>query len=62
MQNKVHVLVRSYEAMQEKSTIASYSEPIQILTLVPDIWSPYIVQNILISLTNLFELHMKSKM
>ena len=39
MQKKVNVLVRLHEAMQEKSKTASYSEQIQILTLVPDIWS-----------------------
>ena len=39
MQKKVNVLVRLQEAMQEKSKTASYSEPIQILTLVPDKWS-----------------------
>ena len=39
MQKKVNVLVRLHEAMQEKSKTASYSEPIQILTLVPDKWS-----------------------
>ena len=39
MQRKVNVLVRLHEAMQEKSKTASYSEPIQILTLVPDKWS-----------------------
>ena len=38
MQKKVNVLVRLHEAMQEKSKTA-YSEPIQILTLVPDKWS-----------------------
>ena len=32
---KVNVLVRLHKAMQEKSKTASYSEPIQILTLVP---------------------------
>ena len=36
---KVNVLVRLHEAMQEKLKGASYSEPIQILTLVPDKWS-----------------------
>ena len=36
---KVNVLVRLPKAMQEKSKTASYSEPIQILTLVPDKWS-----------------------
>ena len=39
MQNKVNVLVRLHKAMQEKSKTASYSEQIQILTLVPDKWS-----------------------
>ena len=39
MQKKVNILVRLHEAMQEKSKTASYSEPIQILTLVPDKWS-----------------------
>ena len=39
MQKKVNVLVRLHEAMQEKSKTASFSEPIQILTLVPDKWS-----------------------
>ena len=39
MQMKVNVLVRLHEAMQKKSKTASYSEPIQILTLVPDKWS-----------------------
>ena len=39
MQKKVHVLVRLHEVMQEKLKTASYSEPIQILTLVPDKWS-----------------------
>ena len=39
MQKKVNVLVRLHEAMQEKSKTAWYSEPIQILTLVPDKWS-----------------------
>ena len=39
MQKKVNVLVRFHEAMQEKLKTASYSEPIQILTLVPDKWS-----------------------
>ena len=38
MQKKV-VLVKLHEAMQEKSKTALYSEPIQILTLLPDKWS-----------------------
>ena len=61
MQKKINVLFRLHEAMQEKSKRASYSEPIQILTLVPDKWSQCTVQNILISLNTLFELHMKLK-
>ena len=61
MQEKVNVLVRLHEAMQEKLKRASYSEPIQILTLVPDKQSQCTVQNILISLNTLFELHMKLK-
>ena len=40
IQKKVNVLVRLHKAMQEKWKTASYSEPIQILTLVPDKWSP----------------------
>ena len=39
MQKKVNVLVRLYEAMQEKWKRASYSELTQILNLVPDKWS-----------------------
>ena len=39
MQKKVNVLVRLHEAMQEKLKTASYSEQIQILTLVSDKWS-----------------------
>ena len=39
MQEKVNVLVRLHEVMQEKLKTASHSEPIQILTLVPDKWS-----------------------
>ena len=38
-QEKVNVLVRLHEAMQEKLKTTSYSEPIQIPTLVPDKWS-----------------------
>ena len=36
---KVNDLVRLHKAMQEKLKTASYSEQIQILTLVPDKWS-----------------------
>ena len=57
MKEKVNDLVRLHEAMQEKLKTASYSEQIQILTLVPECT----VQNILMSLNTLFELHMKSK-
>ena len=39
MQKKVNLLVRLHEAMQEKLKTPSYSEPVQILTLVPDKWS-----------------------
>ena len=39
MKEKMNDLVRLHEAMQEKLKTASYSEPIQILTLVPDKWS-----------------------
>ena len=38
MKEKVHDFVRLHEAMQEKLKTASYSEQIQILTLVPDKW------------------------
>ena len=40
MKERVNDLVRLHKAMQEKLKTASYSEPIQILTLVPDKWSP----------------------
>ena len=39
MQKKVNVLVRLHEAMQERLKTPSYSEQVQILTLVPDKWS-----------------------
>ena len=39
MKKKVNDLVRLHKAMQEKLKTASYSEQIQILTLVPDKWS-----------------------
>ena len=54
MKEKVNDLVRLHEAMQEKLKTASYSEQIQILTLVPEY-----LQNILMSLNTLLELHMK---
>ena len=36
MKEKMNDLFRLHEAMQEKMKTASYSEQIQILTLVPD--------------------------
>ena len=39
MKEKVNDLVRLHKAMKEKLKTASYSEQIQILTLVPDKWS-----------------------
>ena len=36
MKEKVNDLVRLHKAMQEKLKTTSYSEPTQILTLVPD--------------------------
>ena len=59
MKEKVIDLVRLHKAMQEKLKTASYSEQIQILTLVHDRWSRITVQNILMSLNTLFELLMK---
>ena len=39
MKEKLNDLVRLHEATQEKLKTASFSEQIQILTLVPDKWS-----------------------
>ena len=39
MKEKVDVLAMLHEAMSEKLKTASYSEPIQILALIPDKWS-----------------------
>ena len=39
MKEKVNDLVRLHKVMQEKLKAASYSEQIQILTLVPEKWS-----------------------
>ena len=39
MKEKVNDLVRLHKAMQEKLKTASYSQQIQILTLVADKWS-----------------------
>ena len=59
MKQKVNDLVTLHKAMQEKLKTSSYSEQIQILTLVPDTCIECTVQNILMSLSTLFELHMK---
>ena len=61
MKEKVNDLVRLHRAMQEKLKAASYSEQIQILTLVPDKWSRITVQNISMSLNTLFELYINKK-
>ena len=39
IQKKVNVMVRLHEAKQEKLKTPLYSEPREILTLVPDKWS-----------------------
>ena len=58
MKEKLNGLVRLHQAMQEKLKIASYSEQIQILTLVPDKWSQIYCSEWF----NVFEyLHMKLK-
>ena len=61
MQEKVNVFVRLYEAVQEKLKTASYSEPIQILTLLPNKWSQMYCSEYFNISESLFELHMKSK-
>ena len=61
MKGKVNDLVRLHEATQEKLKTASYSEQIQILTLVPDKWSRMYCPEYLMSLNTVFELHIKSK-
>ena len=53
MQKKVNVLVRLHEAMQEKLKTPSYSEPVQILTLVPDKWSQMYCSEYLMSMSTL---------
>ena len=59
MKEKVNDLVRLYKTMQELKT-ASYLGKIQIFSLVRYKWSRSTVQNILMSLNILFELHKKS--
>ena len=50
MKGKVNDSVRLHKTMQKELKIASYSEQIQVLTLVPDTWSQmYTVENILMS-------------
>ena len=61
MQEKVNVFVRLHEAVQEKLKTASYSEPIQILTLLPNKWSQMYCSEYFNIFESLFELHMKSK-
>ena len=61
IQKKVHVLVRLHKAMQEKLKTASYSDPVQIIVLVPDKWSRMYCYEYFKSLNTLFELNMKSK-
>ena len=61
MQKKVNALVRLYEAVQEKLKSTSYSEPIQVYTMYLINGLECSVQNILILLNILFELHMKLK-
>ena len=57
MKEKANDLFRVHKAMQEKLKKASYSEQIQILTLLPECT----VQSILMSLNTLLELYIKSK-
>ena len=61
MKEKVNDLVRLHKAMQEQLKTASYSEQIQILTLIPDKWSRMYCAEYSNAFEYLFELHMKSK-
>ena len=61
MKKKMNDLVRLHKAMQEKLKTASYSDQIQIPTWYLINGLECTVQNILMSLNHLFELHMKSK-
>ena len=61
MKEKLNELVRLHKAMQEKLKTASFLEQIQILTLLPDIWSRVYYSEYLNVFEYLFELHMKSK-
>ena len=61
MKEKANNFVRLHEAMQEKLKTASYSQQIQILTLVADKWSRMYCSENLMSLNTLYEFHIKSK-
>ena len=61
MQKKLNVLVRLHEAMQEKWKTASIQNQFKFLHWYLINGLKCTVQNILISLNTLFELHMKSK-
>ena len=54
MQEKVNVLVRLHETMQEKLKAVSRSEPIESLTLLPDKWSPMCYSEYFIKFEYLF--------
>ena len=59
MKEKANNFVRLHEAMQEKLKTASYSQQIQILTLVADKWSRMYCSENLMSLNTLYEFHIK---
>ena len=61
MEDKVNDLVRLHKAMQEKLKTASYTEQTKYLPWYLINGLECTVQNILMSLNTLFELHMKSK-
>ena len=61
LKEKMNDLFRLHEAMQEKLKTASYSEQPKFLPWYIINGLEYAVQNILMSLNTLFELHMKSK-
>ena len=59
MKEKANNFVRLHEAMQEKLKTASYSQQIQILTLVADKWFRMYCSENLMSLNTLYEFHIK---
>ena len=61
MKEKLNELVRLHKAMQEKLKTASFLEQIQILTLLPDIWSRVYYSEYFNVFEYLFEIHMESK-